>query len=201
MRRALVIAGYLSVLASSVSALDWTPDGVTLGYGQYLPVVNGREADFDNYRLGLLWDWDTNLISSERTRLDGYFELSGSFWKSGLSASDNPSPEGKDKATVISFSPVLRLSPMNSLWGTTKPFIDIGAGASWLSEEDLEKKKRSPINMGGHWQFELRLMAGLLFGERQQYELRYGWLHYSNAHLRDKNESIDFHLMTFGWRW
>lgn len=191
----------LIIMALPVKALDWVPDGINATYGRYLPVVSGRAANFNNYRLGLVWDWDTNLLNSERVRLDGYFELAGSFWKSGLSASDNPSPKGKDKAYVFSLSPVFRLSPVNSVWGSTKPFLDAGVGAGWLSEVDLEKELKSPIEMGGHWQFEIRLMAGLQFGERQQYEISYGWVHYSNAHINKLNESIDFHMVTFGWRW
>lgn len=191
----------LSIMMTPVYALDFIPDGINATYGRYLPVVSGRKANFNNYRLGLVWNWDKNLFNSERVKLDGYFELAGSFWKSGLSASDNPSPDGKDKANVFSFSPVFRLSPVNPVWGSVRPFLDAGVGAAWLSEVDLEKEKKSPINMGGHWQFEIRLMAGLQFGERQQYEVSYGWVHYSNAHINDMNESIDFHMLTFGWRW
>ena len=55
--------------------------------------------------------------------------------------------------------------------------------------------------MGGRWQFEIRVMAGLLFGERQQYEISYGWVHYSNAGINEMNESIDFHMLKAGWRW
>ena len=201
MKKGIFYAGALWATASPTFALDWQPDGIYAGYGQYLPVVSGRKADYDNYRLGLVWDWDNNLYQSEQFELGGYFELAGSVWESGLSTSDNPSPDGKDKAAVFSISPVLRLSSTESAQGTVKPFIDIGAGAAWLSEVDLEKEKKSPVNMGGRWQFELRLMAGFLLGEQQQYEFRYGWLHYSNANINDQNESIDFHLITLGWRW
>ncbi|OED44246.1 hypothetical protein ACH42_08095 [Endozoicomonas sp. (ex Bugula neritina AB1)] len=195
----LSLAGVVS--SFDVDAIDWSPDGINASYGKYLPVVKSRDADFSNYRVGLVWDWNQPLYQSDRFELGGYFELAGSVWKSNLSASDNPSPDGKHRATAVSFSPVIRLSSRNPVWGTATPFVDVGAGGAWLSEVDLEKEKQSPINMGGHWQFELRLMAGLRFGERQQYEIRYGWMHYSNAYINDLNESIDFHVMTFGWYW
>ena len=197
----LILGLALSIVMLPVKALDLLPDGVNASYGRYLTVVSGRKANFNNYRLGLVWNWDTNLLPSDRVKLDGYFELAGSLWRSGLSASDNPSPDGKDKASVFSISPVFRLSPVNPVWGSAKPFLDAGVGAAWLSEVDLEKEKKSPINMGGHWQFEIRLMAGLQFGERQQYDVSYGWVHYSNAHINKQNESIDFHMLTLGWRW
>ena len=185
----------------SVFAINLKPDGMSASYGQYLPVVSGREASYHNYRLSLVWDWEQNVYQSDSVNFGGYFELAGGVWKSRLSSSDNLSPEGKKKANIISLSPVFRISSVKPNIGSMVPFIDLGAGVAWLSETDLEKKKKSPINMGGHWQFELRLMAGVLFGDKQQYEMRYGWLHYSNAHINALNESIDFHVATFGWRW
>ncbi|MGI9275839.1 MAG: acyloxyacyl hydrolase [Endozoicomonas sp.] len=183
------------------NAFDLTPDRLNVSYGQYLPVVSDRGAEFNNYRLGLTWNLTDSLYESDSIRLGAYYEVAGSSFQSRLTSSDNPSPDGKDQATVFSFSPVLRLTSSDSLWGTTSPYFDAGVGAAWLSEKDLEKKKKSPINMGGHWQFEIRFMAGLMFGERQQYELGYGWLHYSNAGLNGQNESIDFQAITFGWSW
>ena len=69
------------------------------------------------------------------------------------------------------------------------------------SDPDLKQEHPSGINMGGRWLFELRLMAGFSFGDRQQYDIRYGWFHYSNANLNTLNESMDFHTITLGWRW
>lgn len=201
MRKGFLLAVFMLTRAIPAIAIDLIPDGVNASYGQYLSVVKNREADYNYYRLGAVWDWNHTLVQSDAIKLNGYFELAGSVWKSQLQTSDNPSPDGKDSANAISFSPVFRLSPSSPLWGNTSPFIDAGAGAAWVSEIDLEKKKKSPINLGGHWLFELRLMVGLLFGRQQQFEFSYGWLHYSNAHINQQNESIDFHTVTVGWRW
>ncbi len=202
MKKGLFITGLLATIATTPAyALDLTPSGVAVSYGQYLEVKSGRKADYDNYRLALTWDWADNLMETNSIQLGGYYELSANAWRSNLSAKDNPSPTGKDKATAFSFSPVFRLSPRDPLWGNAMPFLDFGVGAAYISEEKLEKKKKSPIDMGGHFQFEARIMAGVSFGDWQQYEVRYGWLHYSNAGLHSENESIDFHAVTFGWRW
>ena len=201
MKKRLLFGSVLPIICTPSVAMDWTPDGITASYGQYLHVKSGRDASYNNYRAGLVWDWDKTFYQSENITVGGYFELTANSWQSKLSASDNPSPDGKDKATAISFTPVFRIASRAPLWGNTRPFADIGIGGAWVSEKDLEKEKKSPINLGSHWQFEIRLMAGVQFGERQQYELRYGWLHYSNANLADLNESIDFHAVTFGWRW
>ena len=199
MRKGLFYAGIISAMSAPAIAL--TPDGVSATYGQYLPVVSGRKASYNHYRIGLQWDWDKELYRSDSVVTSSYLELAGSSLKSRLNASDNPSPDGKKKATVVSFSPVLRFSSARPLFGNTFPFIDAGIGGAWFSEKDLEKKKKSPINLGSHWLFEVRLGAGFTFGSQQQYAVSYGWLHYSNAGLANLNESIDFHSVTFAYKW
>lgn len=81
------------------------------------------------------------------------------------------------------------------------PFLDVGVGLSYQSEQDLEKKLRSPINMGGHTQFEIRTMLGIQFGDSKQYELTYGWFHYSNAYLHSQNEGLDFQMLGMTMKW
>ncbi|AMO58712.1 hypothetical protein GZ77_17540 [Endozoicomonas montiporae] len=201
MKKGFFYAGMMSLLPFPASALDIRPDGLSASYGQYLPVVSGRKANYDHYRIGIQWDWGDELYRSDSLVMSGYFELGGSALKSRLNASDSPSPEGKDKATVVSFSPVFRFSSAHPLFGNAFPFLDAGVGGAWFSEKDLEKEKKSPINMGSHWLFEVRLGAGFTFGEGQRYSVSYGWLHYSNGGLARLNESIDFHSVSFAYRW
>lgn len=200
-KKGIFTAGAAIFLPFPVSALDVTPDGLSATYGQYLAAVDGREASYNHYRLGIVWDWHRELYRSDSLVTSSYFELAGSSLQSRLNASDHPSPDGKDRAAVISFSPVFRFSSASPLFANAFPFVDAGVGGAWISEKDLEKKKKSPINLGSHWLFELRLGAGFAFGEEQQYEVSYGWLHYSNAGLASQNESIDFHSVTFAYKW
>ena len=143
MLKRYLISILLLLSAPSVLALDLTPDGVSASYGQYLPVVSGREASYHNYRLSLMWDWDQHWYKSDSFNLGGYFELVGGAWQSRLSPSDNPSPEGKKKTSMVSFSPVFRLSSVDKYFGSITPFIDLGAGVAWLSEIDLEGKRKN----------------------------------------------------------
>ena len=195
----LLIPAYTLTLHSNAHA-DLKPDGANIVYGQYLPVRSARNADYNNYRVGLVWEWEKPLYEWDSFQLEGFFELSGSHWHSTLK-SKNKSPNSADQIWAASFSPVFRLSLTHLSYENISPFIDAGVGGAWISETDLEKEKTSPINMGGHFQFEVRLMAGFRFGNNQQYELRYGWIHYSNADLFEHNESMNFHLVTAGWYW
>ena len=84
--------------------------------------------------------------------------------------------------------------------GEIWPFVDFGTGASYQSEGDIEQQHPSGINMGGHWQFELRGMVGLSLGEKQSFAISYGWMHYSNANLQIINEGMDFHTLQISHR-
>ena len=182
-------------------AVNLSPDGITISYNQYFSLGSDREADFNHYRAGILWDWRKDLYQSRIFRVDSFFELSTSYIDSQLTQADNPSSDGKDNAIIISFSPVFRLSSKILQPYGLKPFIDVGVGGAWFSEEDLDKKLASPINLGSHLLFEIRVMAGLNFGHNMQYEVNYGWLHYSNGDLATMNEAIDFQGITLGMHW
>ena len=176
-------------------ALDLIPDGVTASYGEYA----GNKADLSNTRLSLRWNWNKNLIENDSLTLSGYFDLGYSRWRSHLSAKDQPSPNAADKIWAVGFSPVFRLAPQSS--AMVVPFLDAGVGVSYQSEKDIEKKLKSPINMGGHTQFEIRAGAGIMFGESKQYELAYHWFHYSNANIHSQNEGLDFHMLSLSMQW
>ncbi|AMO55511.1 hypothetical protein GZ77_09800 [Endozoicomonas montiporae] len=148
----------------------------------------------------MVWEWEEPLYEWNNLQLGGYFELAGSHWRSTLK-STNKSLNTASKVTAVSFSPVFRFTSQHPAWGGVKPFVDAGVGGTWISEKNLEKENTSPINMGGHFQFEVRLMAGIRFGEQKAFEFRYGWIHYSNADLYKHNESMNFHLATLGWYW
>ena len=189
-----------SLLPVSSLAFSLLPDGVTVSYGKYFSLANDRVAKYDNTRIGLNWHINESLYQQGNFSVNGYFELAGSSWKSRLENPDAPAYV-KDEAWAVSFSPVIRLTSAAPIWGSASPLLDIGVGAAWLSEQDLQQDHISGINLGGHLQFELRLLAGFSFGDRQQYDIRYGWFHYSNANLYKINEAIDFHTINLGWRW
>ncbi len=184
------------VLPFNSHGLDLTPDGASASYGKNL----SNKANISNTRMSLRWNWDKDFLpNSSSLRLDGYFDLGFSNWRSHLSAKDQPSPDGAGKAWAVGFSPVFRLQPKSS--SSVIPFLDFGVGASYQSEKNLEKKLKSPINMGGHTQFEIRTVAGIQFGAKHQYEVAYGWFHYSNANLHPQNEAIDFQVLSFTLNW
>lgn len=183
-------------LSSPAIGMDIMPDGISFDIGQSL----FKKAELSRERIALRWNWDRDFLTTPDWRLDGYFEFGYSHWRSHLSTGDTRSMYGADKAWQVGFSPVFRLTPESTPWSFI-PFFDFGIGASYQSEEDLEQERLSAINMGGHTQFEIRAMIGSQFGNRQQFEIAYGWYHYSNAYLHNNNEGLDFQVLSALYRW
>ncbi len=191
-----VLVSVLAVHAPVVHALDLIPDSVTLGLGQSIL----KKAHITSERVGLRWRWDRDFANSLDWVLNGYFELGYSQWQSQLSSNKTRSINGADKAWQASFAPVFRLTPAYTNW-RVQPFFDFGIGLSYQSETDLEQQRLSAINMGGHTQFEIRTAVGVQFGDANQYEISYGWFHYSNASLHDENEGLDLQMLSFALNW
>ena len=196
-RNALYLLGFW--LMSAVALADWAPDGIRIGYGQYMDVSFERDADIRQQKLGVIWESDQALWSTESLQLTPYIELGVGYWKSHLNPPENPNRIGAKTVKQVSLSPVFRLNAAHRS-GFFHPFLDAGVGLSYQDKRDLEQGHLSGINMAGHWQFEIRLFAGFAFGEAQSFELSYGWMHYSNANLGDINEGLDFQTIQLGYR-
>ncbi len=183
--------------AQNLYAIDTVPDAITISHGKYTDTFLKRRADLSNTRISVRWDWDADLIESSSVKLDGYFDLGYSQWKSHLSKNASDTSVGADKAWAVSFTPVLRFKPRDS--GMVTPFLDIGGGISYQSEENIQKKKPTAINMGGHTQFEARVAVGVRVNTAQPVEASLGFMHYSNANFHSANEALDFYMFNLTW--
>ncbi|MCL6268776.1 acyloxyacyl hydrolase [Sansalvadorimonas sp. 2012CJ34-2] len=95
-------------------------------------------------------------------------------------------------AWAASFSPVLRLQYKPE--ATFSSSLDLGVGISYQSEKDIQKKKSTAINIGGHNQFEIRAIVGTRVNTSQSFEITFGLFHYSNTNLHSANEGMDFYV-------
>ena len=183
-------------LSSSAAAMSLIPDGISLGLGQSL----FKKADLSREGVALRWDWHQDFMATPDWRLSGYFEFGYSQWRSHLSSRDVRSLSAADNAWQVGLIPMFRLMP-EQFSASYTPFFDFGVGLSYQSEQDIEQERLSAINMGGHTQFEIRLMMGVQLGASKQFEISYGWQHYSNAYLHDANEGLDFQTLRVHYRW
>ncbi len=194
--RLALFTALVAAMPMSGFCLDLLPDGGSISGGKSF---FKNHADVTSGRLALRWDWKEELFSQKTWKIDSYVELSYSQWKSHFSDGDPKTPDTKNKIWQSSLSPILRLSPKSSR--TIDPFFDFGVGLSYQSDKDLAQQNSSAINMGGTIQFELRLMGGFKFGAQKNYEIAYGWFHYSNAYLHSKNEGLDFQMLSLSMNW
>lgn len=193
MKNSLLLATLTVLPLTSWS--NWKPDFISLASGQFTSPFHDRHADISQYRLAFAWELTEPLWTSSHLVLQSYAELAIGQWRSHLSTGS-----GARVVNQASASPVLRVSGSSPFKGEIWPFFDFGIGASYQTEEDIEQRHPSGINMGGHWQFELRSMVGLGFGQEQSVAISYGWIHYSNAHLYSINEGMDFHTLQMSYR-
>ncbi|SDR70818.1 lipid A 3-O-deacylase [Halopseudomonas litoralis] len=162
-KTALALSCALSALCSIPAA--HALDGLTLQIGE-------SSENTTTYRIGAQFEFGRTLWQSQSggVQLDGYWDAGVTRWSSL-------------DATSLTFTPMFRLSFGASDAGVT-PFLEGGIGASYFTETDLGDQ-----DMGGKFQFEDRLGAGLMFAGGSEVGVRY--YHYSNAGIKQPNDGID----------
>ncbi len=157
-------------------------------------IVSGRNAisvaaghgtrGVDAYRANLQHEWSFCL--NDRYQLRGYFELAGM----KINSNHTFSEPSNDHVEVVSVSPVLRFYPKYILqW-----YLDLGIGLAYFSKDEIATR-----NLGSNLLFEDRFGIGALFGKKQQFEIGYRVLHYSNAYLAQVNQGLNIHLLILGY--
>ncbi|MFV3331912.1 acyloxyacyl hydrolase [Pseudomonas sp. NY15437] len=130
------------------------------------------------YRLGLGFDWDKSWWESSTGRLTGYWDAGYTYWEGGDEASGRHS---------LSFSPVFVYEFSGA---TVKPFVEAGIGVAVFSGSRVGDQ-----NLGGAFNFEDRIGAGLRFGEGQALGVRA--THYSNAGISQPNDGIESYSLYY----
>lgn len=145
------------------------------------PLVSGQTI-VSSFSAGVGYSLDDEVLA--RVGLQHYFD--SAWWVSdtgALSAYMDVSyshlflSETND-VTIYALSPVFYYEFHQSIY-QAKPRIEFGVGASYISE-----KKIIDRNMGGHFQFEDRIGAGLKW---EQVYLSLLYLHYSNGGIYSEN--------------
>ena len=187
------VVGCLVLLLTLVSAgpAAYAVDGVSLSGG------NGSDS-LNAARVGVQWDWDTTWWQSDYAHLSGYWDLSASVWHNDPSRT-SPLDDGAETIGAIAFAPVFRLQFKRFGGLSVAPFVELGVGATVLTDRELRSGDRRSRNLGSYFQFEDRAVIGARIGARQQFELAYQRMHYSNLDLASSNTGIDAHLLLLRW--
>lgn len=167
------------IFVATYASIACANSGVSVGYGSGTKEIKG-------YRFNLQRAWGTRIQTENKRRITGYWEL-------GFTKMHNPVtysfPTNNDmEATSLSL--VLRI-PVRVI---AQWYFDIGIGGAYLTKEQIGTR-----NLGTKWLFEDRLGAGVLLGERKQYEVGYRLVHYSNGYLAQTNQGLNLHLLILGF--
>lgn len=157
--------------------------------GAYLATGHGTNG-MSPYRVGLSWDMGPLLHwPSSHHALHLYWDSAYARWddaKRRRTAFDNR------RLKALTSGPQLRwFAPQSP---SVRWFAELGVGFSWLSKREIGGRR-----LGTHFQFEDRVGAGVLFGERQHYELGVRAVHYSNASIHEHNSGMNMYWVTLGY--
>ena len=177
-----IISGYIriiqgiSLILACLLPIKLTiaaPDGISLGVGKgngSIKVLKG----------GMRKNFNHHWFDSRTGRLTGYWEFSLGYWT-----------ETPDNIFALGLSPVF-VYEFRSMASGHQFYINGGIGVALISDTQIGTR-----DMSSTFQFEDQLGLGLRFGNNRQYDLNFGFLHYSNARLKAPNDGIDIWLLTY----
>jgi lipid A 3-O-deacylase len=158
-----------------------------------------RDQDHEDLRAGLQWGWNRRWLQRSAGHLTGYWDLSIAHWRTDVRRG-GANDSGSARMTGLAFAPVLRLQFAELGTIPIAPFFEIGIGLALLSDDEFRSGRRNSLQLGSHWQFEDRAVAGARFGSDGRFEFAYQLLHYSNANLASGNRGLDSHMLMLGMR-
>ena len=163
----------LTLLGQPLSA--FAISAIRISYG------DGTPDQMRGVRVALQWNWGKRFYSLSRwAYISGFWDTSIAYWHVRPQVSFQPSH-------LLSFaaSPILTLVKTQP-WHHLQPYVEAGLGIAKLSKQNLGHRR-----FGSTFAFQDTFGIGLRFGPREQFDVSYHYLHYSNAGLFPPNEGID----------
>ena len=173
----IYVACCIYILSYSTDSLART--GISFAAGHGTKQVQAK-------RLNLQRAWGQPFVTANNRTFDGYWELA----VTRLYSKQVFSTPTYNKLSVVSAAAVLRLSKRFIY----PIYLDLGIGLARMSKKEIATRQ-----LGSKVLFEDRLGVGILLGNRRQIEIGYRVLHFSNAYLAKKNQSLNVHLLVVGY--
>lgn len=159
-------------------------------YGLQASYGIGKPDQLKGYRIAFQRFWPWIGFPQSSINLTGYWDLSYANWRVNPPQANQP-----HSISILAFSPLIRLQSRENWLLAAQPYLELGIGASFLSNNHLGHR-----NLGGQFAFQDLIGLGLRWSKTQAWSLSYHYLHYSNASLCPPNQGIDVkHLFTLGY--
>jgi lipid A 3-O-deacylase len=143
------------------------------------------------YRLALNWDPGPLWRPQGQWGLHAIWESSIGFWNGPRLAS--LSAHQPSNLSAYTTGPQFRWQRQKPYANGAMPYIELGAGLSWLSETQIQGRILSL-----HFQFEDKFGLGFRFGPKQQYDFALRAYHYSNCSIKRPNSGVNLAMASFG---
>jgi lipid A 3-O-deacylase len=161
-------------------------------YGLQISYGTGDPDHLKGYRVAVQQFWPWIGFVTSRLNITGYWDLSYANWHANPPLAYQPR-----SISILAISPLIRLQSRENWLLAAYPYLELGIGASWLSNNHLGHR-----NLGGQFAFQDLMGLGLRWRKSATsvWSFSYHYLHYSNASLFPPNQGIDVkHLFTLGY--
>lgn len=174
MQTVCAAAVFAMVCVCSPAAAGSPTYGLFAGYGQ-------SWDNIDIFRLGLQRQFSCQWFDSRIGFLSGYVEASYNLWKK---SSDTVHGAALSPVFVYYFNTGGSLGII--------PYVEGGIGVAYIDDYRIAGR-----NLSSNFQFEDRIGVGALIG---RFDIKLGYMHYSNADIKSPNDGIDIWMGTVAWR-
>ncbi|MBI4357472.1 MAG: acyloxyacyl hydrolase [Gammaproteobacteria bacterium] len=176
----MFISKILCLLVLAILPIQLMATGISIGIGK-------GNANITAVRVSSLSDWQKNWRFSPLWSLTGFWEASLSNWKG-----NKATHHSNDTITLLAVAPVFTLQYQGL---PSRPYLQTGIGASWLSDTEIGRKELST-----HFQFEDRAGIGIHLGPQQTWDLNLTAFHYSNGSIQRPNDGVNLVLLNLAYR-
>lgn len=168
----------LLLLGATYMPICYGSVGSSVAYG-----IGANKTEI--FRLGLQYAW-CELCTANNKKFSGYWELAAERINANRIYLYPTTPN----VQAGSISAVLRLKKKIGV----PLYLDLGLGVAYFTKQSISKRQ-----LGSNFLFEDRLGVGVLLGKKQQFEIGYRLLHYSNAYLASENNGLNLQLLVLGY--
>lgn len=130
--------------------------------------------------------WNRTWFNEGAWFVGGFWDASLTYLKSDINHDSS--------LTDFSITPFLRLQRDAQLSSGVTPFSQIGIGGHLINDTEIGNR-----DLATHFQFGPQIGVGLGFGKNGNYELTYQFQHLTNWGIKQPNDGLKMHLLSFGY--
>ncbi|MGB7932324.1 MAG: acyloxyacyl hydrolase [Gammaproteobacteria bacterium] len=161
-------------------------DSITVSVGKDNDTNKTNAIQTNAIQLGLQNKWNRTWFNDGAWFVGGFWDVSLAYLKSDIN---------QDTSLMdLSLTPFLRLQRDAQLSSGVTPFSQIGLGGHLLSDTELGNR-----DLATRLQFGPQVGVGLGFGQKGNYELTYRYQYLTNGGIKQPNDGLKMHFLSFGY--